>query len=167
MVIKRSLIKLGQHLQPPWSQSPGRKCQVKQSLLSRLAELIKFSLNIQRGKWISFSWRALPPPLSFEIYFHHVYLQEKKNWRAEHPQPGIEWIAWHRTLDISWSSEHARMRFEASCKLSWTLKDREQTPVLRPEWSQLWLWNLDAWSLILNSIKSSERSEEGKLCHGY
>lgn len=78
MVIKRSLIKLGQHLQPPWSQSPGRKCQVKQSLLSRLAELIKFSLNIQRGKWISFSWRALPPPLSFEIYFHHVYLQEKK-----------------------------------------------------------------------------------------
>lgn len=91
----------------------------------------------------------------------------KKNWRAEHPQPGIEWIAWHRTLDISWSSEHARMRFEASCKLSWTLKDREQTPVLRPEWSQLWLWNLHAWSLILNSIKSSERSEEGKLCHGY
>lgn len=167
MVIKRSLIKLGQHLQPPWSQSPGRKCQVKQSLLSRLAELIKFSLNIQRGKWISFSWRALPPPLSFEIYFHHVYLQEKKtdgqniHSQASNESLGIGPWTFRGPLSMhGWG-------FEASCKLSWTLKDREQTPVLRAEWSQLWLWNLHAWSLILNSIKSSERSEEGKLCHGY
>lgn len=124
IVIKCSLIKLGQHLQLLWSQSLGRKCQVKQSLLSRLAEWIKFSLNIQRGKWISFSWRALLPPLSFEIYFHHVYLQEKTDGQNIHRQAS-EWIALHRTLDIFWCSEHAWMRLWGKCFLNTHMHKRK------------------------------------------